>query len=146
MVSDYCTVELVGSIEVTGNTATFEFRGVGSGITGYICKLNGSTLPDCKSKYSDTCTTTHQIMSYSNCIQQLILMSSKQVQCTYICSKTGDNNNNSYTCCKPSSQPCSIYTHLIFGTAISLMGFVNILRNVSVCPLLVCKSCEARCV
>ena len=48
VISDYCTVELVGSIEVTGNTATFEFRGVGSGITGYICKLNGSILPDCK--------------------------------------------------------------------------------------------------
>ena len=66
VVSDYCTVELVGSIEVTGNTATFEFRGVGSGITGYICKLNGRTLPDCKSKYS---TTTHHIMyTDSNCI------------------------------------------------------------------------------
>ena len=65
VVSDYCTVELVGSIEVTGNTATFEFRGVGSGITGYICKLNGRILPDCKSKYS---TTTHHIMIDSNCI------------------------------------------------------------------------------
>ena len=48
VVSDYCTVELVGSIEVMGNTATYAFRGVGSGITGYICKLNGHLLPDCK--------------------------------------------------------------------------------------------------
>ena len=48
VVSALCTVELVGSIEVTGNTATFAFRGVGSGITGYICKLNGNILPDCK--------------------------------------------------------------------------------------------------
>lgn len=48
VVSDFCTVELVGSIEVMGNTATYAFRGVGSGITGYVCKLNGDVLPDCK--------------------------------------------------------------------------------------------------
>ena len=48
VVSDFCTVELVGSIEVTGNRATFSFSGVGSGITGYICKLDGRILPDCK--------------------------------------------------------------------------------------------------
>ena len=50
VVSDLCTVELVESIEVTGNTATFAFRGVGSGMTGYICKLNGTVLHNCKSK------------------------------------------------------------------------------------------------
>ena len=46
--SEICTVELVGSIEVNGNSATYRFRGVGSNITRYICKLNGQILPDCK--------------------------------------------------------------------------------------------------
>ena len=50
VVSGLCTVELVGSIEVTGNASTFAFRGVGSGMTGYICKLNGTVQQDCKSK------------------------------------------------------------------------------------------------
>ena len=42
-----CTVELVGQVEVNGDTATYSFTGVGSGITGYTCKLDGTTLPDC---------------------------------------------------------------------------------------------------
>ena len=43
-----CTVELVGEIEVNGDTATYSFVGVGVGITGYICKLDGDILPDCR--------------------------------------------------------------------------------------------------
>jgi hypothetical protein len=42
-----CTVELVGEIEVDRNSATYSFSGVGSDITGYVCKLDGVTLPDC---------------------------------------------------------------------------------------------------
>ena len=42
-------MELIGEIEVSGNSATFSFRGVGSGITGYICKLDGRVLPNCTS-------------------------------------------------------------------------------------------------
>ena len=40
-------MELIGEIEVSGNSATFSFRGVGSGITRYICKLDGRVLPNC---------------------------------------------------------------------------------------------------
>ena len=49
LTTEVCTVELIGEIEVSGNSATFLFRGVGSGITGYICKLNGIVLPNCTS-------------------------------------------------------------------------------------------------
>ena len=42
-------MELIGEIEVSGNSATFSFRGVGSGITGYTCKLDGIVLPNCTS-------------------------------------------------------------------------------------------------
>ena len=42
-------MELIGEIEVSGNSATFSFRGVGSAITGYICKLDGRVLPNCMS-------------------------------------------------------------------------------------------------
>ncbi|CAI8047415.1 Deleted in malignant brain tumors 1 protein [Geodia barretti] len=42
-----CTVELVGEIEVEINSATYSFSGVGSDITGFVCKLDGVTLPDC---------------------------------------------------------------------------------------------------
>ena len=40
-------MELDGQIEVTGNSATYSFSGVGTGISGYICKLDGVVLPDC---------------------------------------------------------------------------------------------------
>ena len=40
-------MELDGPIEVTGNSATYSFSGVGTGISGYICKLDGVVLPDC---------------------------------------------------------------------------------------------------
>ena len=43
---DECTVELDGPIEVNGNSATYSFHGVGSGIEGFICKLNGVAF-DC---------------------------------------------------------------------------------------------------
>ena len=45
--TEVCTVELIGEIGVSGNSATFSFRGVGSGITRYICKLDGRVLPNC---------------------------------------------------------------------------------------------------
>ena len=45
-ISERCTVELV-EIIVKRNTATYSFRGIGSGITGYTCKLDSVTLPDC---------------------------------------------------------------------------------------------------
>ena len=45
--TDVCTVELVGDIGVDGTSATFVFRGVGSGITGYTCKLDGTVLQNC---------------------------------------------------------------------------------------------------
>lgn len=41
-------MKLDGSIEVTGNNVTFSFYGVGSGITGFLCKLDRQRLPDCK--------------------------------------------------------------------------------------------------
>ena len=47
--TEVCTVELVGDIEVDGTSATFVFRGVGSGITRYTCKLDGTVLPNCMS-------------------------------------------------------------------------------------------------
>ena len=45
--TEVCTVELVGDIEVDGTSATFVIRDVGSGITGYTCKLDGTVLPNC---------------------------------------------------------------------------------------------------
>ena len=44
--SAVCTVE-IAPVQVTGTTAIYSFTGVGSGIEGFICKLNGNTLPDC---------------------------------------------------------------------------------------------------
>ena len=49
VVDEVCTVELEGPIEVTGNSAAFEIRGVGSNIITFICKLDGVELPNCKS-------------------------------------------------------------------------------------------------
>ena len=46
-ITEVCTVELDGEIEVERNSATYSFRGVGSSITGYICKLDGIVLPNC---------------------------------------------------------------------------------------------------
>ena len=46
IVDETCSVELVNSV-VVGNSATITFRGVGSEITGFICKLDGSNLPEC---------------------------------------------------------------------------------------------------
>jgi hypothetical protein len=45
--TDECTVEPGGEIQVNGDTATYSFRGVGSGITSFICKLDGVVLDDC---------------------------------------------------------------------------------------------------
>jgi len=45
-VDETCTVEFVDTV-VKGNSATIIFRGVGSAITGYKCKLNGEVLPEC---------------------------------------------------------------------------------------------------
>ena len=39
-------MELVGLVAVDGSSATIVFRGVGSGITGFLCKLDGITLPE----------------------------------------------------------------------------------------------------
>ena len=64
--SEVCTVELVGSIEVNGNTATYAFRGVGSDISRFICKLNGQFLPNCKLKI-------HGMSIIMNVISQVIL-------------------------------------------------------------------------
>ena len=44
---DVCTVELVEPIEVTGSSAAFSVRGVGSGIVGFSCKLDGAQLDNC---------------------------------------------------------------------------------------------------
>ena len=46
IITEECTAELV-EIIVERNTATYSFRGIGSGITGYTCKLDSATLPDC---------------------------------------------------------------------------------------------------
>ena len=40
-------MELDGEIEVDGDSATYTLRGVGTGITSFICKLDGEILPDC---------------------------------------------------------------------------------------------------
>ena len=45
-------MELDGKIEVTGSSATYSLTGVGSGITTYICKLDGDVLPDCMLLYN----------------------------------------------------------------------------------------------
>ena len=47
IVDETCTVELVNSV-VEGNSATITFRGVGSEITGFTCKLDGINQPECK--------------------------------------------------------------------------------------------------
>ena len=39
-------MELVGSVAVDGSSATVVFRGVGSGITSFLCKLDGIPLPE----------------------------------------------------------------------------------------------------
>ena len=44
---EVCTVELIGSIQVTGNSASFNFQGVGSNIVSYVCKLDGVQLDNC---------------------------------------------------------------------------------------------------
>ena len=44
---EVCTVELVGPIQVTGNSAAFDFRGVGSNILSYVCKLDGVQVDNC---------------------------------------------------------------------------------------------------
>ena len=46
-ITEVCTVQLDGQIEVTGSSATYSFTGVGSGISGYVCKMDGVILPDC---------------------------------------------------------------------------------------------------
>ena len=46
-ITEECTVELVGDIVVQRNSASFSFRGVGSLITRYICKVDGVIQPDC---------------------------------------------------------------------------------------------------
>ena len=46
-ITEECTVELVGDIVVQKNSASFSFRGVGSQITRYICKVDGVIQPDC---------------------------------------------------------------------------------------------------
>ena len=51
---EVCTVELVEPIEVDGNSATFTFRGVGSDITGFECKLDKAILPNCTSSNKPT--------------------------------------------------------------------------------------------
>ena len=47
-VSEVCSVELVGSVAVNGNSATLVFRGVGSGITSFLCKVDGIIFPECE--------------------------------------------------------------------------------------------------
>ena len=42
-------MELEEQIEVTGNSAAFEIRGVGSNVIRFICKLDGVEMPNCKS-------------------------------------------------------------------------------------------------
>ena len=41
-------MELVGSVAVDGSSATIVFRGVGSGMTGFLCKMDGVILPVCE--------------------------------------------------------------------------------------------------
>ena len=47
VVEEVCTVELEEPIAVTGSSATFSFRGVGSDIVGFSCKLDGDQLANC---------------------------------------------------------------------------------------------------
>ena len=47
-VSERCSVELVDLVAVDGSSATVVFRGVGTGIDGFLCRLDGGTLPECK--------------------------------------------------------------------------------------------------
>ena len=48
IVSERCSVELVGSVAVDGSSATVVFRGVGSGMIGFFCKMDGVVLPECE--------------------------------------------------------------------------------------------------
>ena len=47
-VSERCSVDLVGLVAVDGSSATVVFRGVGSGIDSFLCRLDGVTLPECE--------------------------------------------------------------------------------------------------
>ena len=60
--TEVCTVELVGDIEVTGDAAIYSFRGVGSGIKSYFCKLDGVLLPDCMCCLPSTLNNEHKLM------------------------------------------------------------------------------------
>jgi hypothetical protein len=59
--SEVCTVELVGDIEVDGTSATFVILGVGSGITRYTCKLDGTVLPNCSSPLTGVRPGAHRL-------------------------------------------------------------------------------------
>ena len=66
IVDETCTVELVNSV-VEGNSATITFRGVGSAITGYTCKLDGDNLPECmflKSLCMYSSVNSHGVIAY----------------------------------------------------------------------------------
>ena len=47
-VSETCSVVQLGPALVHGNSAVVVFRGLGSGITGFLCRLDGVTLPECE--------------------------------------------------------------------------------------------------
>ena len=47
-VSEKCSVELVDLVAVDGSSATVVFRGVGTGIDCFLCRLDGGTLPECE--------------------------------------------------------------------------------------------------
>ena len=47
-VSEKCSVDLVGLVAVDGSSATVVFRGVGSGIDCFLCRLDGVTLSECE--------------------------------------------------------------------------------------------------
>ena len=48
LVIDNCTVALDRPIAVTATSAYYSFHGVGTGIRGFICTLDGVQLPDCR--------------------------------------------------------------------------------------------------
>ena len=48
-------MELEGSIEVDGNSATYSVIGVGSNIVGFICRLDGDELDDCTFLFVSVC-------------------------------------------------------------------------------------------
>ena len=47
VVEEVCTVELEEPIAVAGSSAAFTISGVGSGIVGFSCKLDGVQLATC---------------------------------------------------------------------------------------------------